>query len=117
MTLLYVRILYTDIQTATLLSASRPMWMHAIVLLILSTCAVPTAAPFVSASALSSTTLMVTWSPPATTTWKGTIQKLSPVHWIVPTIELSSAKEGSSWYALISNSRVQSAISVSKPLF
>ena len=46
-------------------------------------CAVPTASPLVSAAPLSSTTLMVTWSPPSTTTWKGTIQKLLLLYGLV----------------------------------
>ena len=46
-------------------------------------CAVPTASPLVSAAPLSPTTLMVTWSPPSTTTWKGRIQKLLLLYGLV----------------------------------
>ena len=48
-----------------------------------SLCAVPTASPLVSAAPLSSTSLTVTWSPPSTTTWKGTIQKLLLLYGLV----------------------------------
>lgn len=46
-------------------------------------CAVPAASPLVSAAPLSSTSLMVTWSPPSTITWKGTIQKLFLLYGLV----------------------------------
>ena len=46
-------------------------------------CAVPTASSLVSAAPLSSTTLKVTWSPPSTTTWKGTLQKLFLLYGLV----------------------------------
>ena len=53
------------------------------VLSILSMFTVPTAAPLVSVSALSSTTLLVTWSLPATTSWKGTVQELHLLYGLV----------------------------------
>ena len=56
-------------------------------------CAVPTAAPLVSASAVSSTTLRVTWSPPATTTWKGTIKELHLLYGLVVYNETEDSME------------------------
>ena len=56
-------------------------------------CAVPTAAPSVSVSALSSMVLRVAWNPPTTTTWMGTIQELHLEYGLVVYNETEDAME------------------------